>query len=422
MATKHMAAGPAGLGLATSMGIGRLASIDLLRGVVIVLMALDHTRDFFGPAPFNAEDLSATTPAWFMTRWITHLCATVFVFLAGTSAWLRGAKGGATASAAAPSALTAASARANLPALSRYLLSRYLLSRGAMLLVLELTWINFSWQFGYNVTVFQVIWTLGMGMITLSGLIWLPRWAIITFAVTLIAGHNLLDDWKPGGLLWMVLHQGGFYRLTDTIGIFVLYPLIPWLGVMAAGYAAGPWFRLPAPQRQRTLLASALGLLLVFIALRSGNVYGDPAPWSAQGKGWLMDALSFLRVSKYPPSLQYLCITGALGLAMLALLERVRATLPLLRPILVFGRSPLFFYSIHIAMIHFLAGAYFKLVYGAIPGFDQRDWKAPSGYTPSLLTVYVAWVAMLALLYGLTVLWQRRGKTARAPLTQAAAG
>ncbi len=369
------------------MKAARLASIDMLRGLVIILMALDHTRDFFGVAPFAPEDLAQTTPGWFMTRWITHLCATVFVFLAGTSAWLRGARAhGAVLPDARPA------------------LSRYLLSRGAMLLALEATWISFSWQFGYNVTIFQVIWALGAGMIALAGLAWLPRWAIAAFAALLIGGHNALDGWQPGGLLWQALHQGGFYPVAGNYGFVFVYPLVPWLGVMAAGYAAGPVFRLPAPRRQRRLLLSAALLLAAFVLLRTWNVYGDPAPWTPQNKGFAFDVLSYLRVSKYPPSLQYLCVTGAIGLALLAAFEHVRPT----RILLLFGGSPLFFYTVHIALIHLLAGVYFTLRFGDTPAFNGGVLKLPDGYIPSLPATYAAWLAMLAVMYGITSLWARR--------------
>ncbi|SFV07605.1 DUF1624 domain-containing protein [Pseudoduganella namucuonensis] len=378
----------------------RLQSIDMLRGLVIVLMALDHVRDFFGPAPFQPEDLAATTPAWFWTRWITHLCATVFVFLAGTSAWLRGAKGGAGADRSA----------------RRRELSRHLATRGAMLVALEWTWISFSWQFGYEVMIAQVIWALGMGMIALAGLVWLPRPAIAAFAAALILGHNALDGWRPGGLLWQALHQGGFYPLAGGFGIVFMYPLVPWVGLMAAGYASGPVFALPAARRQRLLLAAAGALLLAFALLRAWNVYGDPQPWSPQGRGWMFDLMSFARVHKYPPSLQYLCVTGAIGLALLALFERVRAMARLLPFVLAFGRSPLFFYTIHIALIHLLAGVLFEVRFGAAPEFVDGSLRLPDGYTPSLPVVYAAWVAILFIMYGLTRLWQRR----RRPLRPAA--
>jgi uncharacterized membrane protein len=248
-----------------------------------------------------------------------------------------------------------------------------------------------------------VIWALGAGMITLAGLLWLPRWAIAAFAAALICGHNAFDGGPPGGLLARALHQGGFYHVAGDYGIVFLYPLIPWLGVMAAGYAAGPLFRLPSAQRTRRLLGAAAVLLLAFVALRLGNVYGDPQPWSPQGKGWVFDVLSFLRVTKYPPSLLYLCATGAIGLALLAAFEHVRPV----RLLMLFGGSPLFFYTVHIALIHALAGVWFMLRYGGTPNFIGGVPTLP-GYTPSLATVYTAWIGILALMYGATSLWQRR--------------
>jgi uncharacterized membrane protein len=368
--------------------LARLNSIDMLRGFVIALMALDHTRDFFGYAPFNAEDLSATTPAWFWTRWITHLCATVFVLLAGSSAFLRGHGSGVPA------------------------LSRYLATRGAMLLVLEATWISFSWQFGYNVIILQVIWALGAGMMILSLLVWLPRPAIGVIAALLILPHNALDAIKSSSFLWQAWHQGGFHPLPQGLGlegIVIMYPLMPWVGLIAAGYALGPVFLWERERRTRFLLASAGALLLTFVALRAFNVYGDPDPWSAQGHGLMFDLMSFLRVHKYPPSLLYLCLTTGIGLLLLVLFERVRNS----RLLLTFGRSPLFFYVIHIALIHFLGNLYFTLRFGRGPSFANGQASWPDGYVPSLAVVYLAWAAILVLMYGLTFAWQNYRSNAR---------
>lgn len=380
-----------------SVAQARVSSIDMLRGVVIVLMALDHTRDFFGPAAFAPEDLAATTPGWYWTRWITHLCATVFVLLAGTSAYLRGAKrvGGAGDARSDPAEM-----RLALPALSRYLATR-----GALLLVLEATWISFSWQFGYDVIIFQVIWALGMGMLLLSALVWLPRAAIALVAALLICGHNAFDAWQPGGPAWQALHAGGYYPLTKSFGIVFAYPLLPWLGLMAAGYVIGPWFNanVSAQWRQRRLLIAASALLLAFVLLRAANVYGDPYPWSAQGRGWMFDLMAFVRVHKYPPSLQYLLVTGGIGLALLAAFERVRPV----GWVHLFGRTPLFFYTVHIALIHFLGGVYFTLRYGATPEFTKGVLSLPDGYTPSLPVVYAAWICMLLAMYAVTRLWLR---------------
>lgn len=357
----------------------RLASIDMLRGLVIVLMALDHTRDFFGPALFDPEDLAKTTPLWFATRWITHLCASTFVLLAGSSAFLRGAKGG-------------------IPALSRYLFTR-----GLLLIVLEATWISFSWQFGYGVTILQVLWALGMGMIFLAGLVWLPMPAIAAIAALLILPHNLLDAVHSSHPLWLAWHERGFWPVAGNYGVYIAYPLMPWLGLIAAGYALGPVFQWEAARRQRFLLTAGAVLLLAFAVLRSGNFYGDPDPWSAQGRGAVWDFISFMRVHKYPPSLLYLCVTIGIALPLLAWFERLRPV-PLL---ILFGSTPMFFYVVHIAMIHFMAGPYFLLRYGALPSGGPAGFTLPPGYEPSLAVVYAAWLAMLAIMYGLTRLWLR---------------
>ncbi|SFF67129.1 Uncharacterized membrane protein [Duganella sp. CF458] len=358
----------------------RLTSIDMLRGLVIVLMALDHTRDFFGAALFDPEDLAKTTPLWFATRWITHLCASTFVLLAGTSAFLRGTRSG-------------------IPALSRYLLTR-----GLLLLVLEATWISFSWQFGYNVTILQVLWALGMGMIFLAGLAWLPLPAIAVIAALLILPHNLLDAIQSNHPLWLAWHQRGFWPVAGNYGVYLAYPLMPWLGLIAAGYALGPVFQWEAARRQRFLVVAGGVLLLVFVVLRSGNFYGDPDPWSPQGRGLVWDFISFIRVHKYPPSLLYLCVTVGIALPVLAWFERLRPV-PLL---MLFGATPMFFYVIHIAMIHFLSGPYFLLRYGATPQGGPAGFTLPKGYEPSLAVVYAAWLAVIAIMYGLTRLWLRR--------------
>lgn len=368
--------------------LARLPAIDMLRGFVIALMALDHTRDFFGYTPFNVEDLSATSPGWFWTRWITHLCATSFVLLAGSSAFLRGHGGG-------------------IPALSAYLATR-----GALLIVLEATWISFSWQFGYNVIIFQVLWALGAGMMFLSLLVWLPRPAIGVIAALLICTHNLFDGYNPGGLLWQAWHQGGFYPFQNAPlqGLVLAYPLMPWVGLMAAGYALGPVFLWESARRQRFLLLASGALMLTFLVLRAFNLYGDPDPWSAQNRGLMFDLMSFARVHKYPPSLMYLLVTVSIGLALLALFERIREN----RMLALFGRTPMFFYLVHIALIHFLGNLYFAIRYGSGPDFSGDKVVWPGGYEHSLTVTYVAWIAMLAIMYGLTLLWCR-WRAGRAP-------
>lgn len=359
--------------------MARLPAIDMLRGFVIVLMALDHVRDFFGFTPFQPEDLAHTTPAWFWTRWITHLCATAFVLLAGSSAFLRGQGSG-------------------IPALSRYLATR-----GAMLLALEATWISFSWQLAYNIMILQVLWALGAGMIFLALLVWLPRPLVALVAALLILPHNLLDNYHPAGWLWKAWHDQRFQPIGEHFGVMFMYPLMPWLGLIAAGYALGPVFLWERARRQRFLFGAAALLMIAFVVLRSGNFYGDPDPWSPQGRGAMFDLMSFLRVHKYPPSLLYLCVTGSIGLALLAWFERIREV----KLLTLFGRTPMFFYVVHIALAHFLGNLYFKLRFGGMPDFSGQEVKLPPGYEPSLPVVYAAWLAVLALMAVLTLLWLR---------------
>jgi uncharacterized membrane protein len=374
----------------------RLPAIDLLRGLVIVLMALDHTRDFFFLSPFSPEDLAHTTPSLFWTRWITHLCATVFVLLAGSSAFLRGQRR------------------------SRPDMSAYLATRGLLLLALEATWISFCWQFGYDVIVLQVLWALGMGMILLSLLVWLPLPAVALVAALLILPHNALDGVHLKGFLWQAWHEGGFTPLGQSFGVVVVYSLMPWLGLMAAGYALGPVFLWEPGRRRRFLLAASLVLMLAFVALRASNLYGAPGTWSAQGRGPMVDLMAFVRVQKYPPSLLYLCVTGSIGLFLLAMFERVRE-LPMLS---LFGRHPMFFYVVHIALAHLLGILYFQLRFGSQPVLALGELKGlPPGYVPSLATVYVAWAALLVLMWGLTRLWVgwRRARTGTGDVTLGAA-
>src|SRR5262245_934631 len=252
----------------------------MLRGLVMVVMALDHVRDYFTSARFDPTDLNLTTPALFLTRWVTHFCAPTFVLLAGTSAWL-------------------ASRRR-----SRSELAGFLLKRGVWLILLEFTvvscgwYLNFRWELGLRA---QVIWAIGVSMIALAGLVYLPRATILAIAVAIVAGHNLLDGITPlyaGGLetLWRVLHVQG---QLPAIPAFVTYPLLPWIGVMALGYLLGPVLDLPAEERRRSLTRLGLGMIAGFLVLRMLNVYGDPAPWTPQRNG-LMTLLSFINVTKYP--------------------------------------------------------------------------------------------------------------------------
>jgi uncharacterized membrane protein len=359
----------------------RLEAIDLVRGVVMMLMALDHTRDFFATSGMNPRDVS--DPALFLTRWITHYCAPVFIFLAGMSAWLYGSRGRSTAE-----------------------VSRFLLTRGLFLIVMEFTVVRLGWTFSLvpDHFVAQVIWAIGASMMVLAALVHLPRWAITAFAVALIVGHNVLDgihasDLPAIGGLWTVLHERGLVKLGSDGGVYVLYPLVPWVGVMAAGYALGPVLRLDAALRRPFLLDLGLTVTAAFIVLRAANFYGDPVAWAPQA-GWLSTALSFLNCEKYPPSLLYLMMTLGPALIGLALAERARG--PVVDCIVVYGRVPFFFYVAHLFLIHALAVAFAWATTG------ETAWllglfppQKPAGYGLSLPGIYAAWLLVLVALYPL---------------------
>jgi uncharacterized membrane protein len=348
----------------------RLASIDALRGLVMVLMALDHVRDFFTDVRFDPLDLSQTTPALFLTRWITHLCAPTFIFLAGVSAYLLSLR------------------------VSPAELSRFLVTRGLWLILLEVTVVQFAWTFNfrYESGVFlQVIWAIGVSMLVLAAIARLSIATIATISVILIAGHNLLDGVTPDelrawGPLWSVLHVSG-----PAPHVMVLYPLIPWVGVMGLGFAMGTVFRLAPESRREMFIRLGVVCLFVFVLLRAANGYGDPQPWNVQSDITLT-LLSFVNVHKYPPSLLYLLLTLGGGFLLLAAFESVRGRLmSILR---TFGRVPLFFYVLHIALAHFAA-----LIIGATTGF-------------ALPIVYLAWLLALLALYP-TCRWFARIKSRR---------
>jgi uncharacterized membrane protein len=359
----------------------RLDSIDLLRGLVMILMALDHTRDFFSATGMNPRDVA--DPALFLTRWITHYCAPIFIFLAGLSAYLYGTRGRSTGE-----------------------VSRFLLTRGFWLIVIEFTLVRLGWSFSFNLGFFvaQVIWVIGASMVVLAGLVWLPRWAIAAIALTMIAGHNLLDGIRAdqlgaAGWLWNVLHQPAVLQLGPQTKVLALYSLIPWAGVMAAGYVLGPVFKLDPRSRRRLLLWTGAAVITGFIALRASNLYGDPAAWSVQD-GWLGTVLSFINCEKYPPSLLYLMMTLGPALILLALFERVHGTIA--SWITTFGRVPFFFYVAHIFLIHALAVALAWATIGDAGWLmGQFPPKKPAAYGLDLLGVYSTWLCVVVMLYPL---------------------
>ena len=368
----------------------RLDSVDLLRGWIMVIMALDHVRDFFSRDAmlFDPTDLTQTTAPFFLTRWITHFCASVFFFLAGTGAFLSAGRGK-----------------------SKGELARFLATRGLWLVVLELTLVRFGWTFAvdFQAVALMVIWALGLSMLALAGLIYLPLSAIAVFGAVLVAGHNLLDGVNAkafGSLswLWTILHVQDGFQIAPGFSAFVVYPLIPWIGVMACGYAFGVLLRKERAERRAVLLRLGLALTAAFVVLRAINIYGDPRPWTVQTSA-IRTVLSFLDCTKYPPSLLFLLMTLGPSIVLLALCDRHLGALS--RPFIVIGRVPLFFYLLHLPLIHGLAVlfAYVRHGYaGAIwngPVFDSHASAFPPNYGYGLAGVYAMWLLVILLLYPL---------------------
>ena len=361
-------------------GVARLKSIDLLRGLVMVVMALDHTRDFFSAAG-GANPRDVAEPALFLTRWVTHFCAPTFIFLAGISAFLYGRR------------LRGAGE-----------LSRYLVTRGLWLVLIEFTVIGFAWRFSFHFNHFvaQVIFAIGASMIALAALVWLPRWAIAAVGLLMIAGHNAFDGVKAAQFgaaapLWDFLHQPARLQLVPGVDFVVLYPLIPWIGVMAAGYALGPIFTRDGAARVRTLFTLGAALTVGFILLRATNLYGDPAPWAVQS-GLVATVLSFLNCEKYPPSLLYLAMTLGPALMLLAAFEKARG--PVVGWITTFGRVPLFYYVAHLYLLHVLALLYAWRLTGDVTALIGATHK-PAGYGLGLAGVYAVWLVVVVTLYPL---------------------
>jgi uncharacterized membrane protein len=365
-------------------------AVDLLRGLVMVLMALDHVRDFFTDHPGDpTAQLATTTAGLFLTRWVTHFCAPVFVFLAGAGVFLAGARGK-----------------------SRPALARFLVTRGLWLILVEATLVHWGWFFdaNYGFSVLQVIWVLGVSMICLAALIFLPLRALAAFGVALVVGHNLLDGIHAASLgrwswLWTLLHERGLLR-PFGLTLLVIYPVIPWVGVMAAGYAFGAVLTRPADERRRVLLRLGGALTLAFVVVRAINHYGDPLPWSSQ-RSPLFTAFSFLACTKYPPSLDYLLMTLGPAIALLGWLDgRLAggATPPWARPFVTFGRVPFFYYVLHVPLLHGLAVALGVALLG--PGAASaiaHKLTLPDAqgarFGFSLPVVYAAWLVVVLLLY-----------------------
>jgi uncharacterized membrane protein len=390
---------------------GRLDSIDLLRGLIMVVMALDHTRDFFSSARFDPTDLSRTTLPYFFTRFITHFCAPTFLFLAGTGAYLAGLK------------------------MTRLGLARFLVTRGLWIVFLELSvvWcLGWSFSFNYQFVMGGVLWTIGWSMVILAVLVLLlPTWAIGLFGIVMIAGHNLLDGvgnadlarWHLGSLgwLWSILHSGGpimpFHAILPTLRqyfpkmpdvmFFPMYRLVPWVGVMAAGYAFGTFFLMDQATRRRRFIVLGLALTALFVALRWCNRYGDaPAagsvgPWSEQARGPEFTVCSFLNCQKYPPSLVYLLMTLGPAIVLLGLFERPPGFLG--RRLVIFGRVPMFFYLLHLPLIHGLSVLVQSIVrhFPAVEEQVRAMGRPPDDGGFDLCLVYAVWLGCLLVLYPL---------------------
>jgi len=376
----------------------RIQSIDILRGLVMVIMALDHVRDFFfkavidgggGSLATSPTDLDTTTPALFFTRWITHFCAPIFVFLAGTSAYLITQKK------------------------SKKEVSEFLIKRGIWLVLVEIIIVTLSWTFNplYNVFILQVIWAIGISMILLGLLVYLPYKAIFLIGALIVFGHNLLDfpsisNGLKGGLLSDLLYFANFsaHSISDSRFIFIVYAFVPWTGVMLLGYCFGKLFTkdVDAEKRKKILLQLGTGLLLLFIILRFINIYGDPIPWAYHHRGGIYSFLSFININKYPPSLDFLCITIGTGMIALALLEKIQNKLT--GVFNVYGRVPLFYYVLHFYLIHTLVVIFFF-----IQGFTKSQIVTPGNpflFRPpefgfNLLGVYAVWIFVVAILYPL---------------------
>jgi uncharacterized membrane protein len=376
---------------ATVPATSRVASIDLIRGAVMILMAIDHVRVYSGlPA-------GGPTPGIFFTRWVTHFCAPAFLFLAGTSAFFYGRKHPG--------------------------LSRFLLVRGAWLVLLELTVLRLAWTFNFDFAHYEmagVIWAIGWCMILLAGLVRLPIRVVAVIGLAIIVGHNLMDPHlgslvqslgdDPLSALWKIFYVG-FFAGPIRFGphgpnLIVLYSIVPWIGVMAAGYAFGPLLSLEPARRNRICLQIGLGAVALFLVLRGFNLYGDPRPWNAPARAGgpppLPALLAFLNANKYPASLLFLLMTLGPTIALIPLLERARGAAA--RFVAVFGRVPFFYYMLHIPLIHALALVASTIRLGMVSPWlftnhPMGNPPPPDGYTWTLPLLYLVWAVAIAILY-----------------------
>lgn len=365
----------------------RIDSIDLLRGLVMVIMALDHTRDFFHKDAWTDDplNLATTTPILYFTRWITHFCAPVFVFLAGSSAWFQRQRK------------------------SKRELSGFLISRGLWLVFIEIFVINLAFFFDihYTLIALQTIWSIGISMIILGLVIWLPFSVIAALGLVIVFGHNTLDyyeaNMKTGpGWFYDMLHRGGMYKLWDHHSVLFFYPFLSWAGLMMLGYCFGKLFtRYQGVQRKKILIGLGTGAILFFIVLRAFNGYGNPEHWSTQKNG-IYTFLSFMDVRKYPPSLLYTCATIGPAILFLAFAGNVKNRLT--KFITVYGRVPFLYYVLHFYLIHLLSAVFFLARgHSFAEGLKDQPGILPKFIIPgegtSLWVVYAIWAFVVLSLY-----------------------
>lgn len=375
----------------------RVQSIDLLRGLVMIIMALDHCRGFFH---YNANigqdplDISTTTPLLFLTRWITHFCAPVFVFLSGTGIFLYGSKGK-----------------------TKKQVAFFLFTRGLWLMLIEIFVINPIWDFNFTFFGLQVIWAIGLSMVVLSALIFLPYPALLIIGLIIVCGHNFLDPVKMNennfpSFLWAVVHQQHRFIINDNLRIGLQYPFFSWLGLMITGYALGKLY-LPAVNaayRKKFLFYTGLAAIVLFIILRWTNLYGDLHKWTEQ-KTTLFTIFDFINTTKYPPSLLYMLMTIGPALIFLSFAENISNSIS--RKITVFGKVPFFYYVLHIFLIHAFAWLLFFATGHGWKNLDFnhfREGSLPEGYGHPLWVVYVVWALVIIILY-FPCRWYSRYKT-----------
>jgi uncharacterized membrane protein len=364
----------------------RISSIDLLRGFIMIIMALDHTRDFFHTTAWTDDplNLATTTPWLYFTRWITHLCAPNFVFLAGVAVYFQHLRK------------------------TKKQLSTFLIKRGLWLIFVEIFIVNleFSFDIQFGFTALQVIWAIGVSMIILGLLIWLPFTAIFIIGAVIVLGHNSLDYYEVGleqqpPIWYSLLHQSSEYKISENHKLLVFYPFLPWTGLMLLGYCFGKLFlQFEGSKRKRMLLVLGCSLLLLFDVFRYLNGYGDPLKWSAQKDG-LYTFFSFMKVQKYPPSLLYMCAT--IGLAMLFLVLTQNVNNRITRFITVYGRVPFTYYVLHFFLIHLAASILFLARGHSIQEGIHHSQIVPNFVKPgegvSLGIVYLIWICIVLLLY-----------------------